>query len=184
MESENKKLAVRDQFVIQVPELRNRPFKTEREIPHPLLTGKLRYLEYEAVPESASVKIKAESCGAGVLVQGEIAAHINTNCSTCLEDTSIRLSLPLSTFMLPKSEAEENPDDRELTPEDLKMEWFEDDTIVLDDMLLDMIMLEMPMNPKCGSSCPGPPNYNDFPSKPEIDPRLAPLANLRIEKEK
>jgi uncharacterized protein len=179
---EDKKNIVRGHFTVEVDKLRNGPIVIEKEIPIAMLSKRLSYCEYEAVPENALAKITIESCGSGVLVKGTMKSNIHSNCGTCLADIALHLTSSVNTYLFPKEEAEEDCD-KELTPDDLNREYFEGETINLNDLILDAIMLDMPMNPKCGEACPGLSGETSFDSESELDPRLAPLAALSAKKE-
>ena len=88
-------------------------------------------------------------------------------------------------YLARRDENEPVDDDEELTPEDLEREWYSGDTLILDDMIRDAIMLELPMNPRCAKDCSGVPLQGDEEKNERtIDPRLAPLASILISKEK
>jgi uncharacterized protein len=182
LKDEDKKSIVRGHFTVEVTELRSGPMVIEKEIPVAMLSKRLSHCEYEAVPENALVKLKVESCGSGVLAKGNIESNIQTNCGTCLADIAIHLTSSVNTYLIPKVEAEEDFD-KEFTPGDLNKEYFEGETINLNDVILDAVMLDMPMNPKCGDGCPGLPGDTSFELESELDPRLAPLATLSLKKE-
>jgi len=179
-----KKANPSDCFALDLAELRKGPVIFEKAIPTGLLAEKLKYCEYEASVESGYAKVKAEPCGTGVLVSGNIEASIRTQCGTCLADVFLHLTPTVKTYLFPRSEMEDSFEEQELTPEDLDKEWFEGDKIGLDGLILDSVMLEMPMNPKCSDACVGLPVRAASKPVAEIDPRLAPLAAFRIKKEK
>ncbi len=165
-------------------ELRRGPIKIERDIELTRLEERLAHCEYDVSPEYAGARIHLEPCGNGVLARGKIEARLRTQCGTCLADMTLRCVPEVSAYMLPRPETEEELDDVELTPEDLEKEWFDGETVVLDELLFDALMLELPMTPRCGESCPGVPADTNYSEEKEIDPRLAPLASLRLEKER
>ena len=182
LKDEDKKNIVRGHFTVEVAKLRNGPIVIEKEIPIAMLSKRLSYCEYEAVPENALAKIAVETCGSGVLVKGTIESDIHSNCGMCLANIALHLRSPVNTYLFPKEEAQEDFE-KEFTPDDLNKEYFEGETINLNDLMLDAVMLDMPMNPKCGEACPGLPGKTSFDSKSELDPRLAPLAALSAKKE-
>jgi uncharacterized protein len=56
---------------------------------------------------------------------------------------------------------------------------------VLDDLVRDEILLEIPMIPLCSETCPGmgtPPGTEEKAEEKGIDPRLAPLMAFRPKK--
>ncbi|MCP4674085.1 MAG: DUF177 domain-containing protein [Deltaproteobacteria bacterium] len=185
MKSEEKKDSRSNhQFVVTLEELRRGSVSLDRDVGLADLQDRLSYCEYETTPESAHVRVNLETCGDGVLVQGHVDACIRAQCGTCLANANLRLSSKVSVYLSPKLDEIEMSSDEELTPDDLKTEWYEGETIFLDNLIYDAIILELPMNPKCGESCAGLPAAINTLSRQEIDPRLAPLAKFRLEKER
>jgi uncharacterized protein len=80
-----------------------------------------------------------------------------------------------------KSEAGSN--EYELSEEEADILPYDGETVVLDDLVRDELVLETPMIPLCSEACPGirPPPGVAFPAdaKPAVDPRLAPLEKLK-----
>lgn len=180
----NTKEVFNNCFEVSLRDLDAGPIVLDRAIPPAVMTERLKFCEYEAVAKSGHVHLEIAQMGDGVLVRGGIEASIETQCGTCLADTVLRLTPEVSAYLLPRPSASDEMEDEELTPEDLEKEWFEGDKIVLDGLLFDSIMIEMPMNPKCGDSCKGLISEALPQDEKQIDPRLAPLANLIVEKEK
>jgi len=119
------------------------------------------------------------------LIQGEVAANVKMQCGTCLKDISMDLQSIVCTYLLPLEEYKKEIEKEELTPEDLDREYYEGETVTLDDLVGDALMLELPMNPKCGLDCPGLSVFSETPkvSSLTLDPRLAPLLEIRLNKE-
>lgn len=182
-ESKNKHAGC-DELVIALKDLQNGPLIIERAIGLPKLGERLQHCEYDATPLSANVNLRLELCGGGVALKGHAEARIQAQCSTCLADTIVDIFSPISAFLMQRPGELEQIDDIELTPEDLEKEWYEGDTVSLDPIVFDAVLLEMPMNPKCSSTCPGIATGISNDKQKEIDPRLAPLANLKIKKER
>jgi uncharacterized protein len=180
----HRKEAPHHHFEVSLKDLDSGPIVLERDIPVAGLAERLQYCEYEAIPESGRVRLEIALVGDGVLVRGGIEACIQTQCGTCLADTVVNLTPEVNAYLMPKPTAAEEIECDELTPEDLEKEWYEGDKIVLDGLLYDSIMVEMPMNPKCGDSCRGLLTEAPMDDEKQIDPRLAPLAKIIAEKEK
>ncbi len=170
-------------FTINIARLDAGSLTISQDIPLDWLAQRLTYYEFEATPKSARVEVRVEKTGGGILVHGTVSADISTFCGTCLKDIVIGLQSAVSTYLVPKTELEKEGEDMELTPEDLDREYYEGDTFTLDELLGDALMLELPMSPKCRDKCPGLPSMENETSGTAIDPRLAPLANIRINKE-
>ncbi len=185
MKSEEKKDSRSShQFVVTLEELRRGPVSFDREVKLADLQDRLNHCEYETIPQSAHICVKLETCGEGVLVQGDIEARVRAQCGTCLADTDLQLDSKVSVYLSPELDEAGAASEEELTPDDLKREWYQGETIMLDNLIFDAIILELPMNPKCGESCPGLPVETDTSFGQAIDPRLAPLSKFRIEKER
>lgn len=82
----------------------------------------------------------------------------------------------------------EEDDDYVFSPDEADVAPYDGDTVVLDDVVKDEILLEMPMIPLCSEDCPGisPPatEASAFAAKADseadhIDPRLLPLLELK-----
>ncbi|MDJ0761938.1 MAG: DUF177 domain-containing protein [Myxococcota bacterium] len=181
--SENKKKSSRGQLAVTITELKGGPVALRRSLLPAQLVERMQYCEYEVTPERAEVNLELEICGDGVLVRGSLDVDVKTQCGTCLADTSIHLTPEVSAFMTPKPDVHDHSDTA-LTPEALENEWFDGETVILDDLVYDTLMLELPMNPKCGSACPGIRTETPHVQAGNVDPRLAPLATIKIEKER
>jgi uncharacterized protein len=81
----------------------------------------------------------------------------------------------------------------ELTAEDLDVVTYSGETIALDDIVRDELVLEVPIVPLCSEDCPGisPPPARDAKQgeasateEAAIDPRLLPLLRLKKMNEK
>ncbi len=170
---------------IDIAELEQGPIHLDTAIDVEWLKERMSFCEYDAVPMNGVVNLDIQSAADGVWVRGKVFTNVKTACATCLKDIVIGIESMINSFLLPLSEFEKEGDKSELTPEDLDREYYDGETVCLEDMLGDAIMLELPMNPKCETSCPGLAAYN-APARevtPSVDPRLAPLLGIRINKE-
>ena len=84
-------------------------------------------------------------------------------------------------------------DDYEFSPDEADVAPYDGDTVVLDDVVKDEILLEIPMIPLCSEDCPGisPPaaealnaaakeaSKKEIRIEDQIDPRLLPLLELK-----
>jgi uncharacterized protein len=143
------------------------------------------------------VRVRSQQTGGTeFLVTANVTAHVATDCVRCLGDATIPVNLELTAIYAPrpagisdeelearqdKAESVVLEDDNE---GDLSREFYSGDELVLDTMIRENILLEVPMQPLCASDCRGieipahlrPPA--DFGEKPAVDERLAPLKKL------
>lgn len=116
--------------------------------------------------------------GQGMLVKGAIDGDGELLCSRCLapvpwtvsEEFEIELRRPDT----------ELPEELELDDEDLDVTFTTSDELDVAELAAEQIVLALPMRIVCGASCPG---HVDLPSDEdgdEIDPRWAPLQELKL----
>jgi len=132
----------------------------------------------------------AEKAGEDVVVRGTIRTRLLTECSRCLADAPIPVDTEVVALYTARG-AGVRPvaDADELTPEELDKEFYTGDTVVLDDLVRENVLLEVPMQPLCSESCEGlqvpeeirgPADLTEAPvhEGKKVDPRLAPLLSL------
>ncbi|MCC2593258.1 YceD family protein [Tessaracoccus sp. OS52] len=150
--------------------------EVSRTVPAPADLG----IEVIGVPEGSDIELdlRLESVVEGVLVSGTATVQLHGDCARCLreiEDTETYRLQEL--FFYPGHEVEE--DDRAIV----------DESIDLEGVLRDAVVLELPFTPLCEEDCLGlcPEcgfNLNDDPAhghEPVIDARWAALTELDVE---
>jgi uncharacterized protein len=146
-------------------------------VPSPSRIG----LDMIAIDQGAPVELdlRIESVSEGVLVTGTVAAPTVGECSRCLGAVDGRVQVTLTElFAYPGSTTEE-------TTEEDEVGHIVDDTIDLEQPIIDAVVLELPFSPACRPDCPGlcpecgvslaaePGHFHD-----RIDPRWAKLAEM------
>jgi uncharacterized protein len=136
-----------------------------------------------AAPEG-SFHLHAQRNGQEILVRGQLQAELLVECSRCLGDTALHVHAPL-TALLSSGPDDADPEDVELSEEDLDRARFVGNEVILDELVREHLVLEAPMQPLCSEECPGipipdhvRPPTDDFDGG-ALDPRLAPLQQLR-----
>ncbi len=113
--------------------------------------------------------------GTDVVVRGRAQAQIELPCGRCLEPVKVSLAPEISALMVPAAKiGEPGKDEHEMTADEADVMPYDGETVVLDDLLRDELVLDMPMIPLCSESCPGIPTQAKV-AEPAVDPRLAPL---------
>jgi len=178
-------IRARDGFLkLDTEEVRRSGARVDVDIPPGLLSRWLEDCEYRVSPVWAAVSLEATPCGDGILVSGKARARIEAECAVCLGEARMEIDADIKCFLLPLPPGGAPETEGDLTPEDLEREWFEGDVAVLDGIVRDALVLELPMTPRCGDSCPGMALAAEDPDeRPGIDPRLAPLASIKLAKE-
>ena len=122
-----------------------------------------------------------------MVVRGTLEAHVTAPCSRCLEPAPVIVKETISALAVPATTTRESPggkDDDDLSPEQADMIAYDGETLVLDDLVRDELLLGIPMIPLCSEACPGiqPQLASEQPvaaAVDRIDPRLQPLLRLK-----
>ena len=154
----------------------------------PWIRGMLEGHEATATARDGKLAVRASKSGADVVVHGTLDANLNVPCARCLAPFDIDVHADLSVLYVPgaKVKAAEADGEVEYTLEDGEADTlpYDGDTVLLDDLVRDELLLGIPMIPLCSDDCPGmspgPGSDAKAPSvTKDIDPRLAPLMAFR-----
>jgi uncharacterized protein len=131
--------------------------------------------------------VRVSKSGNDVVVHGHLTAELTAPCARCLDPVKIVVDQPISALLVPKSAARAETPEYEFAAEEAEMLTYEGETVALDDMVRDELVLETPMIPLCREDCPGmspPPGRpeNPEPAMKPIDPRLAPLLRFKADR--
>ncbi|MEU0494267.1 DUF177 domain-containing protein [Mycobacterium sp. NPDC006124] len=177
-------------FVLDVSRLGMRPgsmITFAETVPAPSRIG----IELIAIPEGAPVTLdlRLESVSEGVLVSGPVSAPTAGECARCLTPVSGEVEIYLTElFAYPDSTTEATTDD------DDEVGRVVDDTVDVEQPIIDAVGMQLPFSPLCREDCPGLcPECGvplaDFENDPEphghdvIDPRWAKLAAMKTVQE-
>jgi uncharacterized protein len=186
------------EFEIKLSELESGSREYDLPIRAAWLCEQLSDLACEDVPVASNdgtLQLTAETSGDDVLVRGHAHASITTVCGRCLGPAHFDADADIAVLMIRRgSDHRPVADEEELTPEEEDREFFSGDEVVLDDVIREHLVLELPMQPLCREDCPGiaipesvrgpadlqatrPDAVLDANGK-VVDPRLAPLLAL------
>jgi uncharacterized protein len=155
--------------------------------------GALEDTDATAAGPDGKLDVRVSKSGRDVVVRGRIDVDLLTRCARCLEDVTIHLEHPLTALMVPASDVAAGGrgsagEDGDLSPEDLDVVTYSGETIALDEIVRDELVLELPIVPLCSEDCAGisPPPAPEGAASGEagIDPRLLPLLRLKKMNEK
>ncbi|OBH11652.1 hypothetical protein A5695_18615 [Mycobacterium sp. E1747] len=148
-----------------------------KTVPSPSRIG----LDMIAIAQDAPLELdlQIQSVSEGVLVTGTVDAPTGGECSRCLTPVSGRVQVRLTElFAYPDSTTE-------ATTEEDEVGHIVDDTIDLEQSIVDAVGLELPFAPLCTPDCPGlcPECGVALAAEPDhrhdsIDPRWAKLAGM------
>ena len=119
---------------------------------------------------------------ANVTVLGEIVTGIDLECCRCLEMFRLPVRTEFDyTFFPDPGDSEE---DLELSNEELGMNYYRDDLIDIDHIVVEQIILQIPVKPLCKFSCKGlckicGINLNVVGCNHQVETSISPFANLK-----
>jgi uncharacterized protein len=133
-----------------------------------------------------TLDVRAQRSGDDILVQAHLEASVLAACARCLNDVVLDVSADITQLLSPTSKRPHFAEELELDSEDLDREYYSGERIVLDDAVREQAILEVPMQVLCADPPGCEPNAipegvrppEDF-GRDEVDPRLAPLLNLK-----
>lgn len=154
--------------------------------------GALEDAEAKATDKEGKLEVRASMSGHDVVVHGTIDATLTVPCARCLEPFELPVHSDISVLYVPGAKVRDTSGEGgkdaevEYTLDDAEADTlpYDGETVVLDDLVRDELLLGVPMIPLCSDDCPGmsPAPGSDAvdPSpKKDIDPRLAPLLAFR-----
>ena len=108
------------------------------------------------VAQAHPVEIWVRRVGLDVLLSCDFPLHFETDCSLCTRDMAQTVTVHFSLTLQPKPAlAPLIPEEVVLNPEDPDDCYFDGDSIDLDGILREQIILALPMYPKCSADCHG-----------------------------
>lgn len=93
------------------------------------------------------LRLDAQKAGDDVVLQGTLKVAVLAPCARCNTPVRLEIDTPFTQHLTPRPSAQELPEELELTPEDLELEHYAGDEIVLDALVREAILLEIPMRP-------------------------------------
>jgi uncharacterized protein len=150
------------------------------------LRGVLEAHEAKSSGTDGTLVVRASKSGHDVVVVGTLDTELEVPCARCLERTRLPVHSDLSVLYVPASKLHHfDEKEREISDEEADTLPFEGETVVLDDLVRDELLLGIPMIPLCSEDCPGmSPAPDQGPGPRPIDPRLAPLLDFAARKAK
>jgi len=137
-----------------------------------------------------ALSLRLSKSGTDVVIRGTLKADLVVPCGRCLEPAQVAIRETVSALAVPRAAMrestghEDKDEDADLAPEQADMIPYDGETLVLDDLVRDELLLGVPMIPLCSEGCAGirPSSQSqpdEAPATPPIDPRLRPLLRLK-----
>jgi uncharacterized protein len=129
--------------------------------------------------------LRLSKSGTDVVVRGTLEAALTVPCARCLEPTSVAVKETISALVVPATVTRESAgaqDDDDVSADQADLIAYDGETVVLDELIRDELLLGIPMIPLGSEGCPGirPEPAPEVPAEAKgIDPRLRPLLRLK-----
>lgn len=145
------------------------------------LRGALENTEVATTERDGLVDVRLSKSGHDVVIRGKIEAELVLPCARCLEPARFSVREDLSALATEEARSKRPAsDEEELTGEDADVIPYDGETVVLDDLVRDVLLLGIPMIPLCSEACPGiSPDLARASGDEGLDPRLKPLLRLK-----
>lgn len=181
-------MAVSHEFTIPVTDLDAGGKGFSFEVRPAWTRGALEDHEAKPSEKTGKLEVRASKSGNDVVVHGKLDAELVVPCARCLEPFALPLHADLSVLYVPAAVMRgtgEN-EEYEFSAEEADTLPYEGDAVVLDDLVRDELLLEVPMIPLCSESChgisPPPEAHPEEEGEKPVDPRLAPLLRFGAKK--
>lgn len=107
-----------------------------------------------AGPGNLTVQVHLERHGHDILVRGHLQGTLNLNCSRCLTRFSYPVASEFDLLLAPGPE-HVTREEEELTPADLDRDFYTGETVNLESILREQVLLTLPLKPLCAETCKG-----------------------------
>ena len=150
------------------------------------LRGALEGTNVSAAETEGELDVRLSKSGTDVVVHGTLKAELQVPCARCLEPARVAVEEPMSALAVPGAVGSgqrkgEDDEEADASPEVGDLIPYDGETVVLDDLVRDELLLAIPMIPLCSESCPGirPEISPDSPAAGGVDPRFRALLRLK-----
>jgi len=144
--------------------------------------GALEGNEATTAGGDGQLEVRLSRSGNDVVILGNLRFELVAPCARCLEPAPIHIDEKLSLLMVPATRTKDpDDDDYEFSPEEADVATFDGENVVLDDVVRDELVLQIPMIPLCSEDCPGMSAERAASEAPQesLDPRLLPLLRFK-----
>jgi uncharacterized protein len=129
----------------------------------------------------------ASRSGQQVRLRGRITARAEVDCDRCLKSVDVPVEADFDVTYVPATDYGAGPEAAELQEDDLGLSVFDGESIDVDELVREQVLLTLPTRALCGEDCKGlcpvcgeDRNQEACACQPtEVDPRWAALKDLR-----
>ena len=104
--------------------------------------------------EPPSGQVSLAKHGPDILVRGSLSGQMELACSRCLESFAAPAAIDFDLLLVPGPPTSAAAD-AELSPTDLDLDYYTGESVDLESLLREQIILMMPLKPLCDENCQG-----------------------------
>jgi uncharacterized protein len=164
------------------------------------IRGAVEGTDVSATDRDGLFEARVSKSGNDVVLRGRLDAELVIPCARCLEPARVAVHEPVSALFVPSStlraenagadrgKARDRGDDDDVagTADSPDVVAYDGETVVLDNLVRDEMLLALPIVPLCSEACAGIRLEPSAPAAPAaapdeigVDPRLLPLLSLK-----
>jgi uncharacterized protein len=152
------------EFSIPVRDLDAAGKQFQFALPAAWMRGALEDTDVRPAGPDGSLDGRVSKSGTDVVLHGKLAAELVVPCARCLEPARVSVKQDLSALAVLRSKMRQargkrgskgKDEEDEESPPDADMIAYDGETLVLDDLVRDELLLAVPMIPLCSEACPG-----------------------------
>jgi len=153
------------------------------------LRGALEGTDVGPSEDEGEIDVRLSKSGRDVVVRGRVRVTLIVPCARCLEPARVPITEELTALAVLDAQgsapqAAHGDRGAELPADDADSIPYDGETVILDDLVRDVILLGVPMIPLCSESCAGisqKAGEHPQPTSPpaEVDPRLKALLSVK-----
>jgi len=131
----------------------------------PWIRGAVEGTDIQAAGHDGELDVRVSKSGTDVVVRGTITAELVVPCARCLEPARVVVREPVSALFVPggvpapshREPRREKREEREeeVISDDADVIPYDGETVVMDSLVRDEILLGIPMIPLCSEACAG-----------------------------
>lgn len=174
-------------FVLKLEDINTVEKEFDFDLPHQWLENSFADCKELLFPEqTGKAKIRAIRDGNDIYILGTIQVTLIGQCVSCLEPVKIGINANVNVVFIPKDNQNSKDTEEDFDENEIMSEYYEENEIVLDNIIREFILLDVPMNPKCSETCDKWKIYIKSDKKEEIkkmdkiDPRWQNLKKIKI----
>lgn len=159
------------------------------------LRGALEGTDIRPADDEGEIDVRLSKSGRDVVVRGRVNVRLFVPCARCLEPACIPISEELTALAVPgepttprAGQGDQGDEEEELSGDEADTIPYDGETVVLDNLVRDVVLLGVPMIPLCSEACPGISqqpmgNAPETAARADVDPRLKPLLTMKKTRE-